>query len=476
MMRTLHWFREDLRITDNTALYYATNQTDEGCLAVYIITPKTWLDHDMAPCRVDFILRGLHVLNEQLMRFNIPFLIQIVDSFFDIPDLLLTICHKYKIDAVYFNKQYEVNELERDHKVSSLLKLHGTAVYSYHDQTIIEPQLIRSKQNTAFTVYGFYRKAWVAYYQQNPVSLLPLPRQQSKPVSLITPTIFPSEIPGFDNSIKSDYWPSGEIAAKKRLDYFIANIISDYKINRDIPSIDGTSKLSPYLACGMISARQCLEAAVRFNQSQLASGNEGAMQWLDELIWREFYKMILVYFPRVSRHKPFKLNTDKLNWLNNEEYFSAWKRGNTGFPLVDAAMRQLQETGWMHNRLRMVAAMFFSKQLWLDWRLGERFFMQNLIDGDLAANNGGWQWCASTGNDAAPYFRIFNPITQSQRFDPEGRFIRQYCPELNHLDNTAIHQPYAKHDIFSTSLHYPQPIVDYKSTREEAIKQFKNLK
>lgn len=474
-MRTLHWFREDMRVTDNTALYHAANQSEEGCIAVYIITPKTWQDHDMAACRVDFILRGLRELNSRLMALNIPLLVETVDYFHNTPDLLLSICQQYKINAVHFNKQYEVNELQRDNAVATLLSSHDIRVCAHHDTTIIEPERIRSKQNNHFTVYSFYRKAWIAYYKIYPVSLLPMPRHQSKPVFLNQAINLPEKITGFDSVVKPDYWPSGEAAAKNRLNYFIENIVSNYKLLRDFPAIDGTSKLSPYLACGMLSARQCLDAVLSFNQGHLSQGNEGAVQWINELIWREFYKMILVCFPRVSRHRAFKLNTEKIIWTTNEAHFSAWKAGKTGFPLVDAAMRQLQEIGWMHNRLRMVTAMFLSKQLWLDWRLGERFFMQHLIDGDLAANNGGWQWSASTGNDAVPYFRIFNPTTQSQRFDPKGVFIRQYCPELAHLDNVSIHQPYADQGLFSAQLDYPQPIVDYKSTRAKAIEAFKLL-
>lgn len=471
-MKTLHWFREDLRISDNTALYHAAQATD-GCMAVYFITPKTWQAHDMAGCRVDFILRGLHELSKQLLTLNIPLLILECPTFNEIPELLLKTCQQYQIDTVHFNQQYEINECKRDDAVKHLLKKNNIQTYAHHDQTIIPPKVIRTQKGETFTVFTPFKKAWIHYYQQHPIALLANPKKQSN--LLTPPSVVSMQKNEFKNSIDINIWPAGETAAQNRLHYFISNIISHYKKWRDFPSLDGTSKLSPYLATGMISARQCLHAALAFNDSQFDNGNDGAMQWISELIWREFYKDILVNFPRVCMHQPFKLITNKLKWENNSVYFDAWKLGQTGFPLVDAAMRQLQQTGWMHNRLRMVVAMFFTKQLWLDWRLGEQYFMQQLIDGDLSANNGGWQWSASTGTDAAPYFRIFNPITQSERFDPEGKFIRQYCPELKELDNDVIHDPYARGGLFLGKLDYPRPIIDYKSSRDRVLKEFKAL-
>jgi deoxyribodipyrimidine photo-lyase len=472
-MRTLHWFREDLRISDNTALYHAAQQATEGCLSVYFITPTTWQQHDIAACRVDFILRGLRELSKELASLNIPLLILECETFADIPTLLLKTCQQYKIQFVHFNQQYEFNERKRDEAVIHLLEKNNIHTQGHHDQTIIPPNVIRTQKGETFTIFTPFKKAWIKYYQEHPITLLQQPKKQ---LSMIANTsTIPATIKNFNSLVASDIWLAGENAAQKRLRYFVDNIIAHYKKWRDFPAIDGTSKLSPYLATGMISPRQCLQAALEFNQKKLDSGNEGAIQWISELIWREFYKDILLNFPRVSKHQPFKLITNKLQWDNNPTYFEAWKQGKTGFPFVDAAMRQLQQTGWMHNRLRMLVAMFFTKQLWLDWRQGEQFFMQHLIDGDLSANNGGWQWSASTGTDAVPYFRIFNPITQSERFDPEGKFIRQYCPELSELDNKSIHDPYARGDVFLSCLNYPKPIIDYKMSRERVLKEYKAL-
>jgi deoxyribodipyrimidine photo-lyase len=224
----------------------------------------------------------------------------------------------------------------------------------------------------------------------------------------------------------------------------------------------------------VLSPRQCLHAALAANQGEFDSGNPGVVTWINELLWREFYKHILVGYPRVSRHRAFRLETEAVPWRHAPQELAAWQEGRTGLPIIDAAMRQLLATGWMHNRLRMIVAMFLTKNLLIDWREGERFFMRHLIDGDLAANNGGWQWSASTGTDAAPYFRIFNPISQSQKFDPDGHFIRQWVPELAGLNKRDIHDPSSLGGLFAPS-GYPRPIVDLSRSRERALAAFKNL-
>jgi deoxyribodipyrimidine photo-lyase len=232
--------------------------------------------------------------------------------------------------------------------------------------------------------------------------------------------------------------------------------------------------LSAYLAAGVISVRQCLHAVLSRNHGELDSGNPGAVVWINELLWREFYKHILVGFPRVSMGRAFRRDTEALPWRHAPDELAAWQQGRTGYPIVDAAMRQLLATGWMHNRLRMVAAMFLSKNLLIDWREGERWFMRHLIDGDLAANNGGWQWSASTGTDSVPYFRLFNPHSQSRRFDPEGRFLRQWLPELDALSDRQIHDPSSAGALFLPA-GYPPPIVDLGMSRARALDAFRNL-
>ena len=267
---------------------------------------------------------------------------------------------------------------------------------------------------------------------------------------------------------------AGEQAAQQRLSIFTAAAIDGYLDQRDFPAKPGTSQLSAYLAAGVISVRQCLHAALAANQGEFDSGKPGVITWINELLWREFYTHILVGYPKVSRHRAFKPETEALAWRNAPKDLLAWQQGRTGFPIIDAAMRQLLATGWMHNRLRMIVAMFLTKNLLIDWREGERFFMQHLVDGCLAANNGGWQWSASTGTDSVPYFRVFNPVSQSKKFDPNGDFIRRWVPELKHLSAKEIHQPKLLSGLFGTE-DYPKPIVDLSTSRLRAIEAFKNL-
>ena len=217
-------------------------------------------------------------------------------------------------------------------------------------------------------------------------------------------------------------------------------------------------------------------AALATNDGMIDGVNPGATTWISELVWRDFYNHVLVGFPRVSKHQPFNLKTDSIPWRTSEKDFEAWKNGQTGYPIVDAGMRQLNETGWMHNRLRMVTAMFLTKHLLIDWRMGEKYFMQKLIDGDLAANNGGWQWSASTGTDSVPYFRIFNPFSQSKRFDPEGSFIKRLCPELKEVPAKSLHDAgKLSKSIDELKIEYPGYIVDYQLGRERALKAFKKI-
>ncbi len=283
----------------------------------------------------------------------------------------------------------------------------------------------------------------------------------------------PTSVEGFASTVPANLWPAGEAEALRRLELFTVERMKQYKAQRDLPGINGTSTLSPYLAIGAISARTCLAAAARANGGKLDSGDEGAMTWISELVWREFYKQVLVAFPRVCMNRAFKPGTERLAWRDDDDDFAAWCEGRTGYPIVDAAMRCLVKTGWMHNRLRMITAMFLTKDLLLDWRKGERFFMQQLIDGDLSQNNGGWQWSASTGTDAAPYFRIFNPFSQSAKFDADGAFIRQWVPELRDVVGEDIHNPGELPGLLRLKLDYPSPIVDHDEARERALAAFK---
>ncbi|MDF2529742.1 MAG: phrB, partial [Gammaproteobacteria bacterium] len=377
---------------------------------------------------------------------------------------------------LYFNKQYEYDELNRDEIAIKLFQSESLEVHDFDDQLILAPGRVLSQAKQAFKVFTPFKRKWWATLDEVDQRLVPLPKKQAK--MLIAPSNVPRSLPGFRSAIDESLWPAGERYAHKQLEQFCERGLFDYSVNRDFPAIDGTSRLSPYLAQGVISARQCLKAVLDVLGAKRVQDiflHQGPSVWLNEFVWREFYKHILYFYPRVSKNLPFKPETQRLAWQNDKGLFKAWCVGNTGFPIVDAAMRQLNATGWMHNRLRMITAMFLTKTLLINWQWGEQYFSEHLIDCDLSANNGGWQWSASTGTDAVPYFRIFNPTTQSQKYDPDGRFIRQYCPELSAFDNKSIHQPYAKQAELAKKSGYPPPIVDYKLNRELAISMFKSL-
>ena len=347
----------------------------------------------------------------------------------------------------------------------------------YHDRTLFPVGTVRNQSMKPYQVFSAFKKY---AYQQLSISIprcFPLPQPQT---SIQLPEQYLSTVPslkhlGFNPlpTAQQDLWAVTEQHAHHLLDDFTREKMHDYQQQRDFPALSGTSQLSAYLNCGILSIRQCLAAVFAHSQGHFHLENVGQQTWLDELLWREFYQHILFDYSKVSKHRPFKDQTTQVAWRNDSAGLAAWQHGKTGIPIVDAGMQQLLQKGWMHNRVRMICAMFLCKNLLIDWRLGEQWFMQHLIDGDLAANNGGWQWCASTGTDAVPYFRIFNPVSQSQKFDPNGDYIRTWLPELAHLDAKNIHEPYAKHPHLK--LDYPHPIVDLKLSRLRAIEAFKQL-
>jgi len=468
----LIWLRSDLRVDDNTALFAACEQGPT--LAVWLVSTQQWRSHDDAPCKVDFWLRNLAALSERLASLNIPLLVREADTWDQAPDVLLQICREHQIQALHLNEEYGINESRRDQAVSESLSLAGIAVHRHLDQLLFRPGSILTRSGGYFQVFSQFRKVCYERLHLGLPSLRP-PLTPQTPLA-VTNDAIPTQVPGFavPPASLSDLWPAGETEAHDRLQRFIDEAVDDYQLQRDFPAVTGTSQLSPYLAAGVISPRQCLLRALAHNHGEFDSGNSGLVTWINELIWREFYKHILNGYPRVSRHRAFRQETEALPWRHAPDELKAWQEGRTGIPIIDAAMRQLLATGWMHNRLRMIVAMFLTKNLLIDWREGERFFMRHLIDGDLAANNGGWQWSASTGTDAVPYFRIFNPISQSRRFDSQGWFIKRWLPELAASDEKNIHNPMPLASLFATN-DYPQPIVDLGSSRQRALNAFKNL-
>jgi deoxyribodipyrimidine photo-lyase len=472
MNMQLIWLRSDLRVHDNTALAAAMEQGPT--VAAYVISPGQWTRHDDAACKVDFWLRNLVELKAALGKLNVPLLIVHADTWDKAPAALLKLCKEHEIEKVHVNEEYGINETRRDDDVHAALSEAGVHFQSHLDQLFFKPGSVLTKTGSYFKVFTQFRKVCYARLHHGVPPVVRLPGKQ-KPLHIASDDI-PDQVKGFATPPDSlrKLWPAGEDEARKRLETFADAQIEHYLDERDFPAKPGTSQLSAYLAAGVISPRQCLHAALSSNQGEFETGNPGSITWINELLWREFYKHVLTGFPRVSRHRAFRPDTEAVKWRKSSKDLEAWQQGRTGFPIVDAAMRQLLETGWMHNRLRMVVAMFFSKNLLLDWRDGERFFMQHLIDGDLSANNGGWQWSSSTGTDSSPYFRIFNPLSQSERFDPQGVFIKHWVPELASRNKKDIHNPTTQGGLFGDT-DYPAPIVDLKSSRARALAAFKSL-
>lgn len=471
-MRQLIWLRTDLRIHDNTALLAATQAGPT--IAVFLLSSAQWQTHNNAACKVDFWLRNLAEVQRNLAALNIPLLIRSAERWQEAPAVIAQLCHELNISAVHVNTEYGVDESQRDAAVGAQLVEQGLLFKSHHDRLLFKPGSILTQNDSYFKVFSQFRKVCYQRLHNYIAPCLTVPTAQA--VLPIEADPVPANVAGFTTVATSlqALWPAGETAAQQRLDSFCAEAIDDYSEQRDFPAELGTSQISAYLAAGVLSVRQCLHAALAVNQGEFDCGKSGVVTWINELLWREFYTHILVGYPKVSRHRAFKVETEFLAWRKAPDDLLAWQQGRTGFPIIDAAMRQLLATGWMHNRLRMVVAMFLTKNLLINWREGERFFMQHLIDGDLAANNGGWQWSASTGTDAVPYFRLFNPISQSKKFDPQGDFIRHWLPELAHLSYKDIHQPKLQGGLFDAT-DYPEPMVDLASSRERALNAFKNL-
>ena len=463
-MAHLVWFRNDLRVADNPALTAAC-QSGQQVIACFLPTPEQWQRHDWSPARLQFVAEHVAALGEELAALGIPLEITESNTFNDSLALLFQLCEFHQVSHLHFNEEYGLNERRRDQRCKQLADQHGVKVSKYRDQTIAPVGSVLTQQHQPYTVFTPFSRRWRAQLEEQPTPPWPVPKAVDKPCQ--PPERWAPELPAETPPMLA----TGEAAAHLQLNSFLAERGRDYKKHRDMPALPGTSGLSAYLANGVLSGRQCLYAAQQALGEQSAA--EGIQCWINELCWRDFYIHILYHFPRVSMHKAFKEETEALQWNPAGSHFAAWKQGQTGIPLVDAAMRQLNQTGWMHNRLRMVTAMFLTKNLFIDWRLGEAYFMSRLVDGFLASNNGGWQWSASTGTDAAPYFRVFNPVSQSEKFDPDGTFIRQYVPELAKLDNKRIHQPWTTGVIPGG---YPRPIVDLKTSRQEAIEKFKLLK
>jgi deoxyribodipyrimidine photo-lyase len=458
--RSVVWLRRDLRLSDHRALFEACASSDE-VLPLFLIDEEILNGLEKDNRQVHFIQGCLDELDERLRERGSRLLVIRGIPAKAIPEVV----KRLEVEAVFLNRDYEARAKKRDAQVMTLLKKAGVEVHAFKDQVVFESREIVGGSGDPYKVFTPYSRNWLKTLESAKDAHLRDYRPDLK-------RLVPAEKIREKNARFSDlgfvesflFVSPGESAAKSLLKAF-SKKIGAYHEQRDFPGIEGTSRLSPHFRFGTLSARE----AVRFCYEHFSAG---AKVWLNELIWREFYQMILDQYPHVETGA-FKPEYDRLKWSSNRAHFEAWCEGRTGYPIVDAAMRQLNQTGFMHNRLRMVAAMFLTKDLLINWQEGERYFASQLLDHELAANNGGWQWSASTGCDAQPYFRVMNPISQSERFDPEGEFIRKYVPELKGLDQKRIHWPHEGGLFASAPTGYPEPLVDHKTQRLKAIAMFK---
>ena len=459
-MPNLVWFRTDLRVRDNPALYYACQSGPVE--ALFILTPSQWLEHTISPHRLALILRTLDQLSTDLAALGIPLRIVKSDNYNSSINVVVKNAKSIGASCVFFNDEVALNETRRDSEVIAALQSNGIACETFNAFTCLKPGSVRKPDGSAYSVFTPFKRRWLSVLTEVGLDVIPPPKAQGPS---ITPIQAPEKIAGVSKDFGSELWKAGERTALNQLNAFCKTRADNYQRDRDIPNVRGTSGLSPQLAMGTISANQCLAAAYKVNGGRWVGPSEGINTWVSEIIWREFYNHILVEHPRLAMGQAFRRETDSLPWNQDTGLLERWQKGETGLPLVDAGMRQLNSTGWMHNRLRMVTAQFLAKHLFLDWRLGEQYFMSKLVDCDIAANNGGWQWSASTGTDAVPYFRMFNPIRQAERFDANGDFVRSMVPELANAGKKQILEPWKAGGFAG----YPEPIIDLAQGRDSTL-------
>lgn len=467
MKIAIHWFRRDLRVSDNVALSEAVAKA-ECVIPVFILEDAFRTGPDVGAARLAFLLQSLESLRKNLAQLGYPLIIRAGRSEVELPKL----CQETGATAVFANKRYEPYTQARDSRVFNALNKAGIGFELFKDAVVWEEAELLTQAGKPFTVFTPYSKVW----KTKPIPL-PKPKLikvQASKLEVNTDSL-PLDPAALGHPLSQTILAAGERAAMETLRHFMAGPVYDYATNRNLVFVAGTSQLSPHLRCGTIGIRTVLAELGQARERATTSAQKQSCDvFLSELIWREFYLQVLHNFPHVTKGA-FRPEYNALQWSNDRTHFDAWCRGATGYPIVDAAMRCLNQTGWMHNRLRMIVAMFLTKDLLINWQWGERYFMQQLVDGDMAANNGGWQWSAGTGTDAAPYFRIFNPVTQGEKCDPAGKFVREWIPELASIPDDTIHQPWEE-PLLLKGTTYPERIVIHEQQRPKCLAMFAAVK
>ncbi|MFD1121891.1 cryptochrome/photolyase family protein [Methylophilus flavus] len=473
MSKALVWLRRDLRMEDHAALYHALKRHEQVYVAFVFDTDILDSLSDKHDRRVEFIWESVSELKDSLRKSGGDLLVRYGKALEEIPQL----AQQLEVAAVYANRDYEPLAIARDEQVAQALLAADQTLHLFKDQVLFEQDEVLTQTGKPYGVFTPYKRAHLAKLNPFYLKAYPVQKYLSSLAKISKEPMLSLESLGFSRTnLKTMRLPTGIAGAQQLFNDFLQRI-EDYDEARNYPAIKGVSYLSVHLRFGTISIRQLAHAAWQLS----LAGNAGAATWLSELIWRDFYFQVCYHRPDLQlAGRAYRLEYDRLQFPNNRDWFAAWCEGRTGFPIVDAAMRQLNQTGYMHNRLRMVVASFLVKDLLIDWRWGEQYFAEKLIDFDFAANNGGWQWAASTGCDAQPYFRIFNPQSQSEKFDAHGKFIRKYVPELAALSDNVIHAPWAgtvsKKDqlVSMPEVDYPMPVVNHAVQRQEALGIYKN--
>ena len=468
MTTIIHWLRRDLRVEDNTALSRAARDADR-VVTVFVLDDHYGDDPRIGPARFRFLKESLEDLDARLRRLGGRLLLRNGPAAATLPSLV----RETGADAVYANAEIGPYPERRDREAAAALAAEGARLRLFADELLVPPDRIATDAGDPYVVYGPFSKKWLGAEKDEPISapaVLDAPGLPGIPLS--KPRAW-SRLGPDPNAPRG-----GEGEARRLLDAFFAGRAGRYGGDRDRPGVDGTSRLSPHLHFGTISARSVRAAAEKAWQGKSSPESRSAIRkFVLELAWREFFHHVLFHFPRVAGES-FRAEFDRMPWRDDPDGLQAWKAGRTGYPLVDAAMRELSTTHWMHNRARMVAASFLTKDLHVHWREGEAWFEHELADADLANNNGGWQWAAGSGTDAAPYHRIFHPVLQSKRCDPAGRYIRRFVPELARVPDEKVHEPWTmasdeqKAARCRIGVDYPAPIVDHAREREVALRMF----
>lgn len=471
-------YRNDLRTFDHAGLSAAL-ASGEPVLAIFQACVGQWRAHHLGDNKVACYYQRVKELSKELALLKVPLIISKEDDFTQANQKLVTFCQAASISHLHACAEYEVNESMRDSALADTLHGHGIKTHFWHDSVLFKPGQVVKNDNQMYQVYTPYKKQCLKLLSEHIPACYPRPTQQDSAlyqVASAAAAVYPAvtfAAPDAQSLSRASHFPCQQTEVLEQLAKFCQEAVHGYEDGRDYPALSATSRLSVALSLGVISPRQVVNRLVMEQAAPTGHLSNGSATWLNEIIWREFYKHWVALDPAISMGLSVKRQYDLIQWRNEPLEFQAWCAGQTGYPIVDAGMRQLNQTGWMHNRLRMITASFLVKDLQIDWRWGERYFLQHLLDADFAANNGGWQWSASCGYDAAPYFRVFNPTTQSQRFDQDGEFIRQFCPELAELDAKSIHQPSLAGKKYSGEL-YPSAIVDHRVARQKTLMMYQH--